>query len=54
VFPTDVPEQPTLTRAEFVEFLAAQFGLGPAAARSTARLFAGIEEVRGARCGNVI
>ena len=43
---------PTLTRAELVEFLAAQFGLGPAAARSKVRLLAGIEEVLRARREN--
>jgi general secretion pathway protein A len=36
---------PTLTRAEFVQFLASQFGLGPTAARSKVRVLADIEEV---------
>jgi general secretion pathway protein A len=40
---------PTLTRVEFMEFLAAQFELGPAAAKSKVRLLAGIEDVLRAR-----
>jgi general secretion pathway protein A len=43
---------PTLKRTEFLEFLAIQFGLGSAAARSKVRLLAWIEEVLRVRRDN--
>jgi general secretion pathway protein A len=43
---------PTLTRAEFVEFLATQFGLGPAGATSKIRLLTEVEEVLRVRRDN--
>jgi general secretion pathway protein A len=44
--------KPTLTRAEFVEFLATRFGLGPAAATSKIRLLTGVEKVLRVRRDN--
>ncbi len=43
---------PTLTRSEFVEFLAAQFQLGPAAAGSKTRLLREVEQVLRCRRDN--